>query len=338
MLTHRSLVGALGPMSVIPELPIGEAVAALPVAHIMGFVTYLGLALAGVPAVSFERFRPLDVLDAIESRRAAIFVGVPAMYRMLLEAGAADRDLTSVRIWISGADVMPPDLRRRFQRFGATATLPVIGPVGDATFVEGYGMVEVGGAVAVKVATPGPSLGGDSVGFRIPGYRFRVVDEQGRNVRLGGVGELVLKGPGVLRGYWGAPEATADVLDGDGWLHTGDVVRRGPLGTIVFQGRSKHVIKSGGYSVYPREIEQVLEEHPDVVEAAAVGIDDPKLGEVPVAAVRLRRGARVSGSKLVAWADERLSAYKAPRRVKVVRDLPRTGTEKVQADRVRELF
>jgi acyl-CoA synthetase (AMP-forming)/AMP-acid ligase II len=338
MLTHRALVGALGPMSAVPDLPIGDAVAALPVAHIMGFVTYLGLALAGVPAVSFERFRPLEVLDAIEGRRAAVFVGVPTMYRMLLEAGADERDLSSVRLWISGADVMPPDLRRRFQRFGATVTLPLVGPLGEAAFVEGYGMVEVGGAVAVKVAAPGPSLGGDSVGFRIPGYRFRVVDEHGRGVRLGAVGELLLKGPGVLRGYWGAPEATAAVLDDDGWLHTGDLVRRGPLGTIVFQGRSKLVIKSGGYSVYPREIEEVLEEHPDVVEAAAVGVDDPKLGEIPVAAVRLRPGARVSGTKLVAWAGERLSAYKAPRQVKVVRDLPRTGTEKVQADRVRELF
>jgi acyl-CoA synthetase (AMP-forming)/AMP-acid ligase II len=338
MLTHRALVGPLRGMSAVPALPIGEAIAALPVAHIMGFVTYLGLAVSGIPVVSFERFRPIEVLDAIEARHVSVFVGVPAMYRMLVEAGAADRDLSSVRLWISGADVMPPDLAKEFQEFGAAVALPVVGAVGDAAFVEGYGMVEVGGAVAVKVSAPGVSIGGASLGFRIPGYRFRVVDRSGSTVRHGEVGELVLKGPGVLEGYWESPEATAAVLDGDGWLHTGDLVRRGPFGTIVFQGRSKNVIKSGGYSVYPREIESVLEEHPDVLEAAAVGVDDDKLGQVPVAAVRIRPGSKVTGRKLEGWAGERLSAYKAPRRVMVVADLPRTGTEKVQADRVRELF
>jgi acyl-CoA synthetase (AMP-forming)/AMP-acid ligase II len=338
MLTHRALVGPLRGMSAVPTLPIGEAVAALPVAHIMGFITYLGLAVSGIPVVAFDRFRPVEVLDVIEERHISVFVGVPAMYRMLLEAGAADRDLSSIRLWISGADVMPPDLIEAFQGFGAAVSLPVVGTHGDATFVEGYGMVEVGGAVAMKVSAPGLRVGGDSYGFRVPGYRFRVLDADGRSVRHGEVGELVLKGPGVLQGYWEAPEATAAVLDDDGWLHTGDLVRRGPLGTIVFQGRSKNVIKSGGYSVYPREIESVLEEHPDVLEAAAVGVDDPKLGQVPAAAVRIRSGATVTASQIEAWAGDRLSAYKAPRRVLIVADLPRTGTEKVQAEKVRELF
>ena len=339
-LTHRALVVQLGMGALLPSfLAGGEAVVALPVAHIMGFVTYLGLAISGVPAAAFERFVAKEVLDALESRRSSSFIGVPAMYRMLYEADAESRDLKSVRVWMSGADVMPPDLIRAFKRFGSSACLPVIGSIGEAAFVEGYGMVEVGGGVAIKFSPPGLPLGsGDSLGFRIPGYRFRVVGANGRGLRIGQVGELWLKGPGVLVEYWNAPRATAEVLTEDGWLRTGDLVRRGPAGTVIFQGRAKQVIKSGGYSVYPREVEEVLETHPDVLEAAVVGLTDSKLGQVPVAAVRLRRNAAIDAEALVAWAGERLSRYKAPRRVKVVRSLPRTGTDKVLHDRVQALF
>lgn len=339
-LTHRALVGQTATAALWPaQLRRDEVVVALPVAHIMGFVTLVGLATAGLPVAFLDRFRPVPVLDAIETRRATGFIGVPAMYRMLLEAGAADRDLSSVRVWGSGADVMPAELARRFKSLGASATLPLVGPVGEATFVEGYGMVEVGGGVAAKFSPPYLPVGvGDTVGFRLPGYRFRVVDDDDREVGIGGMGELWIKGPGVLRGYWNAPEATAATLTADGWLRTGDLVRVGPLGTVVFCGRRKHVIKTGGYSVYPVEVEGVLEEHPDVVEAAVVGLPDDRLGEVPAAAVRLRRRAAVGPEELVEWAGARLAHYKAPRRVVLVDELPRTGTDKVQKERLRELF
>jgi acyl-CoA synthetase (AMP-forming)/AMP-acid ligase II len=338
-LTHRSLVGQIGPMALVPDLlHSGEGLAALPVAHIMGFITYLGFALAGIPLVCFERFRPMEIFDQIEDRGISMFVGVPAMYRMLLEAGAADRDLRSVRVWLSGADVMPPELIHAFKRMGASVKLPGLGPVGEAAFVEGYGMVEVGGAVAIKVSPPGPSFGADALGFRVPGYRLRVVDDAGRTRHLGQTGELWLKGPGVLRGYWDAPEATAAVLDLDGWLHTGDLVQVGPFGTIIFKGRSKLVLKSGGYSVYPREVEAALEHHPEVLEAAVVGQPDAKLGEVPVAAVRVLPESTVTPEQIIAYAADRLSSYKTPRRVIIVDELPRTGTDKVEAAAVRALF
>jgi acyl-CoA synthetase (AMP-forming)/AMP-acid ligase II len=339
-LTHRSLVGQAAGATMFPaHLRNDEVVAGLPVAHIMGFAAYLAIAIAGVPVYCFERFRAGEVLDVIEERHPSAFVGVPAMYRMLFEAGAARRDLTSIRIWMSGADVMPPELAKEFKRFGATVTLPVIGAVGEAAFVEGYGMVEVGGGVAAKVSPPGISLGvGDSLGFRLPGYRFRVVDDDDRDVSLGEVGELWVKGPGLLRGYWNAPDATAEALTDDGWLRTGDLVRSGPLGTVVFAGRRKHLIKSGGYSVYPLEVETVLEQHPDVIEAAVVGVPDPKLGELPMAAVRLVPDATVGPAELADWAADRLAHYKAPRRIVVVDDLPRNATEKVRKDQLAELF
>jgi len=339
-LTHRALVGQMSMAALWPvQLRHDEVVVALPVAHIMGFASLIGLATAALPVYFMGRFRATAVLDTIENRRSSGFVGVPAMYRMMLEAGAADHDLRSIRVWMSGADVMPPDLARQFKSFGASVSVPLLGNRGQAAFVEGYGMVEVGGGVAAKISPPFLPVGvGETVGFRLPGYRFRVVDESEDEVSMGGLGELWVRGPGVLEGYWNAPAATADAITDDGWLRTGDLVRVGPLGTVMFCGRRKHTIKSGGYSVYPLEVETVLEEHPDVVEAAVVGVEDDKLGEVPVAAVLVRKRSKVTGDELMAWAAERLAAYKAPRRVVIVDDLPRTGTEKVQKDRLAELF
>jgi acyl-CoA synthetase (AMP-forming)/AMP-acid ligase II len=339
-LSHRALVGQSAAATLFPShLRHDEVVAGLPVAHIMGFAAYMAMAIAGVPVYCFEHFRAAEVLDVIESRRPSAFIGVPAMYRMLSESHADDRDLRSIRVWMSGADVMPSDLAREFKRYGAMVQLPLLGPVGEAAFVEGYGMVEVGGGVAAKVSPPGLSLGvGDSLGFRLPGYHFRVIDDDGRDVPMGTVGELWVKGPGVLSGYWNSPEATAAALTDDGWLRTGDLVRSGPLGTVVFAGRRKHVIKSGGFSVYPIEVEASLEEHPEIAEAVVLGLADEKLGEVPVAVVRLEVDSTVSVDEIARWATERLAHYKVPRRYVVVDDLPRNGTAKVRKEQLRELF
>jgi acyl-CoA synthetase (AMP-forming)/AMP-acid ligase II len=343
-LSHRSLVGSLSLASLWPSsLRRDELVAALPVAHIMGFAVLLAAAATGVPVFSLTRFRAEVVLDAIERRRSTIFIGVPSMYRMLLEAGAEQRDLRSIRLWASGADAMPVDLARRFQRMGSSVTLPVVGlSLGDAMFAEGYGMVETGGAVAFKVSPPGlaipvPGVGG-SLGIPLPGYRFRVLGDDGREVGIGQIGELVVKGPGVLKAYHGDTDATASVLDADGWLRTGDLARRsiGPL--VSFAGRAKDVIKSGGYSVYAVEIERAMEEHPDVLEAAALGVPDERLGERPVVAVRVRSGASVREADLLAWGEQRLSSYKRPRDVRIVDELPRTGTQKVAKRELTGLF
>ncbi|MGN6693823.1 MAG: class I adenylate-forming enzyme family protein [Aquihabitans sp.] len=331
-LTHAGLLGGLSMVAAVPtELHRDELVVALPVAHIFGFAIVVGSAVAAIPTYLLPRFNPVDVLDAIESRRATVFAGVPAMYRMLEEAGADDRDLKSIRLWISGADAMPADLAKRFKRRGASATLPLIGSLGEAIFAEGYGMVETAGGVAIRVSPPlvPASLGG-SVGMPLPGVKFKVVDEDGAEVAMGGVGELWLSGPGVLKGYHGAPEASAGALTEDGWLRTGDLARRGPLGIINFEGRMKDVIKRGGYSVYAVEVEQAIEDHPSVLEAAVVAVPDARDGEVPVAAVRLAEGASLASLDLEAWAAERLSRYKQPVRYVAVDELPRTGTNKVQ--------
>lgn len=331
-LTHVGLLGGTSMLAALPtELRRDELVLALPVAHIYGFAVAVGAACAAVPAYVLDRFNPVRVLEAIDERRATIFAGVPAMYRMLEEAGADDHDLTSVRLWISGADAMPADLAARFKARGATATLPLVGPVGQATFAEGYGMVETAGGVAIRVSPPlVPAAIGGSVGMPLPGVRFKVVDDLGQEVPLGTVGELWLRGRGVLAGYHDAPDATAGALTPDGWLRTGDLARRGPLGIVNFEGRKKDVIKRGGYSVYALEVERALEAHPDVLEAAVVPWPDARDGEVPVAAVRLVDGSTVASADLDAFAHDCLSDYKRPVRYVAVDHLPRTGTNKVQ--------
>jgi acyl-CoA synthetase (AMP-forming)/AMP-acid ligase II len=341
-LSHKALLGSGVMMAAYPaQLRRDECVSGMPVAHIAGFSLMLMLACGGIPIFLLPKFRPDTALDAIEERRATIFIGVPAMYRMMLEAGAEERDLRSVRLWASGADVMPEDVIRKFKKMGAIATLPLVGAsVGEAAFVDGYGMVELGGGVAVRFSMPGMNLPfASNVVSPLPGYKLRVVDDDGNEVRLGQVGELVVKGPGVMKGYHGKDEATIETMTEDGFLRTGDLARKGPLGLVQFAGRKKHVIKHGGYSVFAVEVERSLEEHPAVVEAAVIGLPDERKGEIPVAVVRVGDGGSdVKEKELVDWAREHMADYKAPRQVKIVDELPRTGTDKVQKDELLKLF
>lgn len=340
-LTHRGLLASTRRLALLPTgLRHDEIVMALPLAHVMGFAGFLSVLTSGVPAFVFPKFRPTDVLDAIEQRRSSIFVGVPAMYRMLLEAGAAQRDLTSVRVWMSGADAMPADLARQFQRMGATATLPIIGAsVGEAIFFEGYGMVELSGAAIVKV-TP-PYAGGvltKARGASLPGVKTRVVNEAGTTVRIGQVGELWVTGPGVLDGYFGDKAATAAAVTDDGWVRTGDLVRRGLAGTIEFVGRAKDVIKVGGYSVYSAEVQAALEAQPGVAEAAVTGLPDARKGEQVAAAVRVSAGSSVDVDALRSAVAETLAAYKVPVVITVVDELPRTTTGKIKRPELKALL
>jgi len=340
-LTHKALLGSGVMMAAYPAgLRRDEAVSGMPVAHIAGFSILLMVACGGIPVYVLPKFRPDTALDAIEERRATMFVGVPAMYRMMVEAGAEERDLRSVRLWASGADVMPQDLIRKFKKMGALITLPVVGAsLGEAAFVDGYGMVELGGGVAIRFSLPMMNLPiGNNVVSPLPGYRLRVIGDEGADVRLGQVGELVVKGPGVMKGYHGQDDATKETITEDGWLRTGDLARKGPFGLVEFAGRKKHVIKHGGYSVFAVEVERSMEEHPSVAECAVIGLPDERKGEIPVAVVRLGEGNGVSEAELVSWAKEHMSDYKAPRQVKIVDDLPRTGTDKVQKDELVKLF
>jgi acyl-CoA synthetase (AMP-forming)/AMP-acid ligase II len=341
-LTHRALVRAVPGLvraGLLRQFHRDEAVTGMPVAHIAGFTVLISMAACGVPIYLLTHFRPNEALDAIQSRRATAFIGVPAMYRMMVEAGAEQRDLKSVRLWSSGADVMPTELAQTFQRLGGLATLPVLDrTVGLAAFVDGYGMVELGGGVASRVFPPGLPLPIPALVRPMRGNKLRVVDDAGKPARRGQVGELEVKGRGVMRGYHGREEATTEAMTPDGWLRTGDLARERLGGFFEFAGRKKDVIKHGGYSVFAVEVEEALAEHPSVLEAAVLGLPDERKGEVPVAVVRVQDGVSPDEAELIAWAKERLADYKVPGQILFVDELPRTGTEKVQKAKLKELF
>ena len=341
-LSHRGLLAGTQKLAALPtNLRSDEAIVALPVAHIMGFAAYLGAALMGMQFFVHERFSAGAVLDSIEVRQASGFIGVPAMYRMLEEAGAASRDLSSVRLWMSGADAMPPELVRSFQSYGATAKIPFLGrPIGEAAFVEGYGMVELSGGAAIKFTPPfAGSLFSKPIGLPLPSNQLRVVDDNDRQVPIGQVGELLVKGPGVLQRYRDDEAATEATITADGWLRTGDLAKRQPFGTVEFVGRAKDVIKVGGYSVFAAEVQAVLETFDGVAEASVVGLSSTRMGEsVAVALRQLRDSPPIDLDGVKALATEKLAKYKVPRHWLIVDDLPRTGSSKVQRQAVRDLF
>ncbi len=349
-LSHKALLDRLNLMGVIGLVGPQSAAFGLPLSHLMGFIFALSMAMAGYRVYFFQKFDPKAVLDIIEEKRPQIFAGVPAMYRLQLEAGAESRRLSSINVWYSSADAMPTDLARKFQDFGSAVSFGFASSLGSAAFIEGYGMVELGGAVATRMFPSMPFKSAaipaafrellDNAGIGIPfgGAELKVSDANGSEVAPGTVGELWVRNEGSLKGYFKDKSATDAILANDGWVRTGDLARRGPFGTVYFVGRAKDVIKSGGYSVYSREVEAVLEGHPDVAEASVLGLEDAKMGEVPVAAVRLMPKSKISVAEIASWCQDNLAHYKVPRQIKIVDILPRTDTAKVKRDQLRELF
>ena len=372
-LTSRSLLSVARLAALTPDAASERGVAGLPLAHVMGLSTVLACALAGTRLHWLARFDAKIALRRLAEQHASFFVGVPAMYAMMAAERPEAFELSAVRLFVSGADVMPPPLVERFKALG-TAFRSLGGQrLTDAAFAEIYGMVELSGPAILKLHPPVP-LGGRSVasalrqvrtrtrsviaraakrvgvelspaelgdapavGIPIPPFRARVVDESGKPVKPGTVGELELRGPGVTRGYDADPEATARTTRGD-WLRTGDLARQSRLGLIGFVARKKDVIKSGGFSVFPAEVEAQLAEHPAIAEAIVFGAPHPTKGAVPVAAVVLAKGKRSSERALLAWAHAQIAPYKAPRAIAIVRasEVPRNPNRKVLKDALRE--
>ncbi|MFT5224175.1 MAG: acyl-CoA synthetase (AMP-forming)/AMP-acid ligase II, partial [Glaciecola sp.] len=326
-LTSRGLTASMGRLLLVPlgyqsgpRKGRDLLLAALPLTHVMGFIGVLGAMAAGIPFVHQARFDAAQMLDLIEQRRPNTFVGVPTMYADLERAGAAERDLSSIQLFISGADVMPPDRARRFQEMGALGHLAGRG-IGSATFVDGYGMVELSGAAALRIYPPAATarIKIPSFAVALPGFRVRAVGADGEPVGRGEVGELQFAGPGVTSGYEGRPGTGPDA---DGWFSTGDQGRVWAGGVFAFSGRSKDRLKVGGFSVFPAEVEHELRKHPQVQDVAIVGLPDERLGERPVALVVSVDDA-FDQDEFLAWAAEHVAGYRRPRACATVDDLPR---------------
>ncbi len=302
----------------------------MPVAHAGGYAAMLLHLATGMPAYFMSRFDPAAILETIARYRVTLFSGTPTMFRMLLDAGARDADLSSIRVWGGGADLFPDDIIRTFR---GLATRP--GPLGrkrKPMFMRGYGMAEANSYVS---QTPQFECGDACLGWVMPPVKFRIVDEDGRDVPRGEPGELLLAGPNVTRQYWNDPEATAAAIQ-DGWLRTGDMVRQGKWRMLYFVARTKEIIKSGGYKIAAAEIDQVLGQHPDVALAATVGVPDERKGERPMAAVVLRPGAQATAADILDWARQRIALYKCPRRIFIVDAIPFTFSMKPKRLEVRD--
>lgn len=296
----------------------------LPIFHVHGLVVALHGALhAGATTIMPVRFEPAATLDMLERRRCTVFMAVPTIHRRLVEAPNAHTvDLSHMRLLTSGSDRLPDDL---FLQFRATF---------GHTLLERYGMSET------IMLTSNPLQGErrvGSVGLPLPGVEVRIVDpETEAPVADGAVGEVQVRGANVCKGYWRQPDKTAAAFTPDGWFRTGDLGMCEPDGYYMLKGRSKDLIISGGYNVYPPEVELVLTDHPAVAAAAVIGCPDDTWGERVVALVVLRPGVAVDEAELLAHCRERLVNYKAPKRVVVVEDLPRNAMGKVQKAQLRQ--
>ncbi|MGZ4189540.1 MAG: class I adenylate-forming enzyme family protein [Actinomycetota bacterium] len=335
MMTHTAAMIGLRNMvrmsSLSPKIPERLGLLVMPVAHAAGYATMLLNLGMGTPSYFMSKFDPQAIMAAVEQLHPTLIAGTPAMYRILLHAGARDRNWSSVKVFGGGADAFDDELVRAVRELGARK-----GPLGRTKlpwFVRGYGMAEANSYVT---QSPWWEAGDNCMGWVLPPVKYRIVDEDGRDVTRGEPGELLLKGPNITKGYWNDPEATAAAIDERGWFHTGDIVRSGKWRMLYFTGRSNDVIKSGGYKISANEIDQHLTQHPDVEHASTVGIPHPLKGERPFAAVQLRAGASASEEDILAWARERIAPYKCPRAIVVMQDMPFTFSMKPKRREVRE--
>ncbi|MDJ0738371.1 MAG: malonyl-CoA synthase [Gammaproteobacteria bacterium] len=296
---------------------------ALPIFHVHGLFVALHCALLGGSRVIFmPRFDVATVLERLPG--ATVMMGVPTFYTRLLDQPALDRGLCAdMRLFISGSAPLLADTHRDFEARTGHRIL------------ERYGMTEAG------MITSNPYHGervAGTVGFALPGVLARVADEHGRELPRGEAGVLEISGPNVFRGYWQMPEKTAEEFRADGWFITGDIARMDDDGRVTIVGRAKDLIISGGFNVYPKEIESQIDELPGVRESAVIGVPHPDFGEGVTAVVVPDRSAPISEQSVIDALRDRLARFKQPKRVFVVDELPRNTMGKVQKGVLRDTY
>ena len=339
-LSSNALLGARA-STVFAGIFLGSkdlALIALPWSHIMAVSIALYGLMAGIRGCFLDHFDVANALDRVERFRITAFVGVPAMFARLVNSNPEPARLASIRLWLSASDHLPAEVRHQLQRFGALVRLPGgrrIPPV----LLNGYGMVELGGLAMLGVELSFLPGSGNFC-YPVPPFRIRVADENGKPVRAGVTGECQIRRRGLEPHYWRDKGKDAALLTSDGWLRTGDLATRNHLGMIRLVGRMKDVIKSGGYSVYVRELEEAVLAHPVVSRAVAFGLPHAEKGEIPAAAVELHPGSEASERQLLDWCSSNLAPYKAPRRIWILEpgEMPQNHNGKVLRRVLRERF
>jgi long-chain acyl-CoA synthetase len=289
---------------------------ALPLFHSFGQTCTMNACTAqGGTLTMLPRFDPEKALEIIERDKVTIFQGVPTMYNAMLHSDArSERDTSTLRLCMSGGSAMPEELMRNFEKEF------------DCIILEGYGLSETSPVASFN--HPDRERKPGSIGTPIKGVEMKVVDDDGKDVPEGEIGEIVIKGHNVMKGYWDRPDATEESIK-DGWFHTGDMAKVDSDGYFFIVDRKKELIIRGGYNVYPREVEEVLYEHPAVQEAAVIGVPDEKMGEEVGAAVVLKPGEDVSEDDLRSYVKEQVAGYKYPRKLWFLDELPKGPTGKI---------
>ncbi|NEA30582.1 long-chain fatty acid--CoA ligase [Streptomyces sp. SID13031] len=300
------------------EIGPGDVVmGCLPLFHVFGLTCGLNTAISnGATLTLIPRFTPAKALEVIQRDRVTVFEGVPTMYAAMLGVPDRDRyDVSTLRCCVSGGAALPVEVLHNYEdAFGCI-------------ILEGYGLSESSPVAAFN--HPRSERKPGSIGTPIEGVRMRLVDDHRQPVGTGEIGEIQIAGHNVMKGYWNQPEATATAIDADGWLSTGDLARQDDDGYFFIVDRKKDLLIRGGYNVYPREVEEVLYEHPAVAEAAVIGIPHPSLGEEIGAAVQLKAGSAATPEELRDHVKRRIAAYKYPRVVWIVDELPKGPTGKI---------
>ena len=316
-LTHHNLLDAAEVAFNLVEFREGAVtLGALPLFHVFGMNSALNSTVrAGGCLTLLPRFTPDKALEMIERDKVTNFLGVPTMYAAMLHDDKGDEvDTGTLEICVSGGAAMPVEILKGFEeKFGCKV-------------LEGYGLSETTGMASFNL--PDRERKAGSIGVPVEGVEMKVVDDEGTDVPQGEVGEIVLKSPHLMKAYWNRDDATSEVMK-DGWFHTGDMATIDEDGYFFIVDRKKDLIIRGGYNVYPREIEEVLYEHPAVREAAVVGVKHESLGEEVGAAVALKDGEDVSADEIKEYVKERVAAYKYPRQVWFVDELPKGPTGKI---------
>ncbi|HWP42375.1 MAG TPA: long-chain-fatty-acid--CoA ligase [Blastocatellia bacterium] len=327
MLAHRSvLMNSAMTANMHVRTPADTVVTALPCAHVYGNVVMNGAFLCGMTLVLLERFNEAEALEAIQGYRATMFEGVPTMFMYLLNHPGFDRyDISSLTRCTVGGQTMPVSKMEEVEsRFGCP-------------LLELWGMTEIAG-----LGTTHPFYGRNrlgSIGIPLPYVECRIADARNAGRTLGAeeVGELMVRGPIVMQGYYGNQQATREAIEPDGWLHTGDLARMDSEGFIYVVDRKKDMIITAGYNIYPSELERVIATHPSVAMVAVGSQPDEIKGEVAKAYIVLKSGASPDEGSILKHCRERLAPYKVPRSVQFVTDLPKTSTGKIMRRELRRL-
>jgi HIP---CoA ligase len=326
--THRQDVHVFRTWSQFVGLQAGDRYLAVnPFFHSFGFKAgWLAALLQGATLYPLAVFDAGRALDTIERERISVLPGPPTLYQSLLaHETLSRRDLSSLRLAVTGAASVPPVLITRMRaelKFQSVLTA--------------YGLTESTGVVTVCPHGADDQTVATRCGIAIPGVEVRCADPEGRSVAVGEAGEVLVRGYNVMPGYFEDPRATAEAIDQEGWLHTGDVGVLDERGYLRITDRMKDVFIVGGFNCYPAEIEKLLAEHPGVGQVAVIGVPDERLGEVCKAFVVARPGAVLTAAGLIGWARENMANYKVPRSVELVAQLPVNAAGKVQKFALRE--